>query len=210
MAAPQLKAGPGSVKVTTSGSSSYELSVAYTLHAPGTGEISARGRRQALLTLQTPSRQSWSFSTPSRHRKSACALLRNGAFVHARIAGQTISILSRTRLTAPRYWKPQLDDPEFGQRYACMTFDFPGHALSPTHGRAWSHWDMAQAVLAALDQVGVPRAVVIGVSQGGFTAYRIAMLDQKRAGITVERKILGIVSAGSSIDPEAKSTLKRP
>ena len=68
---------------------------------------------------------------------------------------------------------------------------------------------MAQAVLAALDQVGIPRAVVIGVSQGGFTAYRIAMLDQKRAGITVERKILGIVSAGSSIDPEAKGAFRR-
>ena len=70
-------------------------------------------------------------------------------------------------------------------------------------------------MLAALDQVGIPRAIgasaqssalkltapVIGVSQGGFTALRIAMLDQKRAGITVERKILGVVSAGSSIDP---------
>ena len=100
------------------------------------------------------------------------------------------------------YWQPQLEHPELGA-FALLTVDCPGHGGSTTRGRPWTHWDWARATLLAIDKLNIPRVVAIGVSQGGFTAYRLALLDVGRAGIVQERKVFGVVSCGSSIDKEA-------
>ena len=97
-----LKAGPGSVTVKTSGSSSYELPVSYTLHAPGKGDISARRGHRLMLISQTRMRQSLCCFTPSQRRKSALSWVARGQLLrclHLASRASAIADLALTRLT---------------------------------------------------------------------------------------------------------------
>ncbi|MFC5112343.1 alpha/beta fold hydrolase [Amycolatopsis halotolerans] len=59
----------------------------------------------------------------------------------------------------------------------------PGRRRSST---SYTYWDQAKDALGLLDHLGIERAVVGGLSQGGFTALRIALLAPKRvAGLVL-------------------------
>lgn len=82
-----------------------------------------------------------------------------------------------------------------------ITWDAPGHGhSSPDDGAAFTYWDQARAILAVMDALGVPRAVVGGLSQGGFTALRTALLAPQR--------VLGLVlmdTEATAVTPEDKA-----
>lgn len=61
-----------------------------------------------------------------------------------------------------------------------VAWDAPGHGRSPAAGGPYSFWDLARDQLALMDALGIGRAVVGGVSQGGFTALRTALLAPER------------------------------
>src|SRR5713226_8597199 len=58
-------------------------------------------------------------------------------------------------------------------------WDQRGHGGTPAHG-PFSYWDSARDLLALLDHVGVQRAVLGGMSQGGFVSLRAALLAPDR------------------------------
>lgn len=58
-------------------------------------------------------------------------------------------------------------------------WDQRGHGGTPAHG-AFSYWDSARDLLALLDHLGVQRAVLGGMSQGGFVSLRGALLAPDR------------------------------
>lgn len=158
--APAPNFGPG--KVSIQADSGYDLEIAFTLHAPKSGE----------------------------YNPFAPVLLLLHPFANSQ-----------------EYWQPQLDDADLGP-FTMLTVDCPGHGGSTTRGRPWTHWDWARATLLIIDKLQIMRVVAIGVSQGGFTAYRVALLDAGRAGILQERKVFGVVSCGSSIEKEAPDFVK--
>jgi len=45
-----------------------------------------------------------------------------------------------------------------------------------------AYWDSARDVLALLSHLGIERAVLGGMSQGGFLSLRAAMLAPQRGG----------------------------
>ncbi len=57
--------------------------------------------------------------------------------------------------------------------------DQRGHGGTPAHG-PFSYWDSARDLLGLLDHVGVERAVLGGMSQGGFVSLRAALLAPDR------------------------------
>lgn len=59
-------------------------------------------------------------------------------------------------------------------------WDQGGQAGTPARG-PFSYWDSARDLLALLDHLGVQRAVLGGMSQGGFVSLRAALLAPGRA-----------------------------
>jgi 3-oxoadipate enol-lactonase len=71
--------------------------------------------------------------------------------------------------------------------YRVITWDERGHGQTVTPG-PFSYWDSARDVLGLLDHIEVDRAVLGGMSQGGFLSLRAALLapDRVRALILID------------------------
>jgi len=63
--------------------------------------------------------------------------------------------------------------------YRVITWDQRGHGGTLADG-PFSYWDSARDVLALLDHLGIERAILGGMSQGGFLSLRAAMLAPQR------------------------------
>src|SRR5205807_8251245 len=60
----------------------------------------------------------------------------------------------------------------------------------------FTYWDSAVANLQVLDALGIPEAFVLGTSQGGWVATRMAML--------APRTVKGVIALGTSMDYESQ------
>jgi len=79
-----------------------------------------------------------------------------------------------------------------------ITWDERGFGDTQYDGEPFTYWDSAQDCLGLLDHLGIDRAVVGGMSQGGFISLRVALLAPER----VRGLILLDTQAGTE-DPEA-------
>ncbi|MFE3028560.1 alpha/beta fold hydrolase [Nocardia tengchongensis] len=62
-----------------------------------------------------------------------------------------------------------------------VTVDARCHGRTQTpDGEPFSYWDLAADGLAVLDELGIEQAVVGGMSQGGYSALRMALLAPER------------------------------
>lgn len=80
--------------------------------------------------------------------------------------------------------------------YRVVTYDERAHGAAEPEGR-WSYWDMASDVLAILDHLAVERAVLAGMSQGGFLSMRAALTAPERV-----RALILIDTQAGVEDPE--------
>jgi pimeloyl-ACP methyl ester carboxylesterase len=64
--------------------------------------------------------------------------------------------------------------------YRVITWDERAHGGTRSPG-AFSYWDSARDLLALLDHLGIERAVLGGMSQGGFLSLRATLLAPERA-----------------------------
>ena len=79
---------------------------------------------------------------------------------------------------------PQVE--AFGGRRRVITWDHRGHGRTVTTPDPFSYWDLADDLAALLDHLEVSRAVIGGMSQGGFVALRFALLHPERtAGLVL-------------------------
>jgi 3-oxoadipate enol-lactonase len=69
----------------------------------------------------------------------------------------------------------------FGSEYRVVTWDERGHGLTETTPDDFSYWDSAEDLRGLLDALGIERAVVGGMSQGGFLSLRFALRYPERA-----------------------------
>jgi 3-oxoadipate enol-lactonase len=76
---------------------------------------------------------------------------------------------------------------ELAPEYRVITWDERGHGGTRAPG-PFTYWDSAADVLALLDQLGVERAVLAGMSQGGFLSLRAALTapDRVRALVLID------------------------
>jgi 3-oxoadipate enol-lactonase len=72
-------------------------------------------------------------------------------------------------------------------QYRVITWDERGHGGTLATGE-FTYWDSAADVLALLDELGVERAVLAGMSQGGFLSLRAALTapDRVRALVLID------------------------
>ena len=73
-----------------------------------------------------------------------------------------------------------------GSEYRVVTWDERGHGLTDTTPDDFSYWDSADDLRGLLDALAIERAVVGGVSQGGFLSLRFALRYPERvAGLVL-------------------------
>jgi pimeloyl-ACP methyl ester carboxylesterase len=81
--------------------------------------------------------------------------------------------------------------------YRVITWDERGFGRTEYDGEPFTYWDSAADCLGLLDHLGIDRAVVGGMSQGGFLSLRVALTAPER----VRALILLDTQAGTE-DPE--------
>lgn len=81
--------------------------------------------------------------------------------------------------------------------YRVVTWDQRAHGGTPATG-PFSYWDSARDLLGLMDTLGIERAVLAGMSQGGFVSLRAALLAPERV-----RAIILIDSQAGLENPEA-------
>ena len=66
--------------------------------------------------------------------------------------------------------------------YRCIAWDERGHGQTaqPGHCPPFSYYDSANDLVALLDHLGVPQAVLVGMSQGGYLSLRCALTHPER------------------------------
>jgi 3-oxoadipate enol-lactonase len=82
-------------------------------------------------------------------------------------------------------------------RHRVIAWDGRGFGDTVDDGRPFTYWDLAADCIALLDHLGLRRAVVGGMSQGGFVALRVALMAPER----VRALVLLDTQAGTE-DPE--------
>jgi 3-oxoadipate enol-lactonase len=73
---------------------------------------------------------------------------------------------------------PQVD--ALRPSYRVITWDERGHGDTHAEPAPFTYWDLADDCLALLDHLGIERAVIGGMSQGGFIALRAALTAPER------------------------------
>ncbi|MCF6746179.1 alpha/beta hydrolase [Blastococcus sp. KM273128] len=98
--------------------------------------------------------------------------------------------------TSVELYRPQFADEQLSAAANLLAIEPYGHGATRATYRQYTYWDTAIAGLQVLDALGIPDAFVLGTSQGGWIAARMAMLAPDR--------IKGIVPLGTSMDFESQ------
>ena len=92
-------------------------------------------------------------------------------------SGQPL-VLSHGFLMDSDMFEPQRD--AFGSTHRVITWDQRGHGRTESDGQPFSYWDSVEDLVGLLDQLGVGRAVLGGMSQGGMISLRFALRYPER------------------------------
>lgn len=103
-------------------------------------------------------------------------------FVHGAMMGRSV-------------WRPQID--ALSDRFRCISIDQPGHGT--LRDTPFSIETAVANVVEAIDREAGGRAVVVGLSLGGYVSMQVA---GRHPG-----KVRGLVIAGSTREPEGVSRL---
>ena len=100
--------------------------------------------------------------------------------------------------TSAELYHPQFADEELSTAANLLAIEPFGHGDTRTPYEHFTYWDSALGNLQVLDVLGIPSAFILGTSQGGWIAARMAMLEPER--------IRGIMPLGTSMDYESQRT----
>ena len=108
-------------------------------------------------------------------------------------------LLAHGLLMDHEMFAPQLA--AFGDRFRVIAWDARGHGETVTSPDDFTYWDSAEDLRGLLDVLGIERAVVGGMSQGGFVSLRFALRYPER--------VLGLVLIDSQAGAEDPENLPR-
>src|SRR3712207_5072842 len=98
--------------------------------------------------------------------------------------------------TSVELYRPQFADEKLSTTANLLAVEPYGHGQTRASYGQYTYWDSAIAALQVLDALGISEAFVLGTSQGGWIAARMAMLPP--------RTVKGIIPLGTSMDFESQ------
>src|SRR3954451_20442000 len=105
-------------------------------------------------------------------------------------------VLVNSFSTDVELYRPQFADEELTATANLLALEPYGHGRTRASYAQFTYWDSAIANLQVLDALGIPEAFVLGTSQGGWVAARMAVL--------APRTVKGIIPLGTSMDSESQ------
>ncbi len=110
-------------------------------------------------------------------------------------ASKPTLVLVNSFTTSVQLYRPQFADEKLAETANLLAIEPFGHGATRTPWQQFTYWDSAVANLQVLESLGIDRAFVLGTSQGGWIAARMAMLAPDAVG--------GIIPLGTSMDYES-------
>ncbi|WP_411283381.1 alpha/beta fold hydrolase [Lapillicoccus sp.] len=98
--------------------------------------------------------------------------------------------------TSVELYRPQFAHTELSETANLLAIELYGHGETRSTYEHFTYWDSAVANLQVLDALGISEAFVLGTSQGGWVAARMAMLAPDA--------VKGIIPLGTSMDYESQ------
>ena len=89
-----------------------------------------------------------------------------------------VVVFSHGLLMDGAMFEPQVQ--ALSARYRCITWDQRCHGATVTSPEPFSYWNSAADLVSLLDHLGVERAALVGMSQGGFLSQRAAIASPER------------------------------
>jgi 3-oxoadipate enol-lactonase len=125
----------------------------------------------------------------------------NGQWINYEDTGGDVGpiVLAHGLLMDREMFEPQVEARKSGCRI--ITWDARCHGQTETTDEPFTYWDLADDLRGLLDHLGIERAVIGGMSQGGFVALRFALKYPERVSALI---LLG-TQAGTE-DPEKVAT----
>lgn len=80
-------------------------------------------------------------------------------------SGEDVIVFSHGFFMSQAMFEPQVQ--ALADRWRCVAWDERGHGRTETTPEPFTFWDSANDLLGLLDHLGVKRAVLAGMSQGG-------------------------------------------
>jgi len=116
-------------------------------------------------------------------------LNRDGVNIHYDVHGEGPPLLLTHGYSATaQMWRPQVEP--FSKQFKLITWDMRGHGQSdyPDDQRAYSEAATVADMAAILDAVGAPRAIIGGLSLGGYMslAFHLKHPDRTRALLIID------------------------
>ena len=94
-------------------------------------------------------------------------------------------------------WQPQLR--HFGRARRAVAFDYPGYGDSAPASEGTTRDDYAAAIFAAMDELGIERAHVCGLSLGGVVAIAMHQLQPSRCASMILADTFAVHPDGRAI-----------
>jgi len=82
----------------------------------------------------------------------------------------------------------------FSGDHRCVAWDERGHGRTESAPEPFTYWDSASDVLGLMDHLGIERAILAGMSQGGFLSLR--------AALTAPDRVLALILLDTQAGPE--------
>ena len=98
--------------------------------------------------------------------------------------------------TSVELYRPQFEHAQLSESANLLALEPYGHGKTRAWYQQFTYWDSAVADLQVLDALGISEAFVLGTSQGGWVAARMAML--------APAAVKGIIPLGTSMDYESQ------
>jgi pimeloyl-ACP methyl ester carboxylesterase len=93
-------------------------------------------------------------------------------------SGDDVIVFSHGLFMDHSMFEPQVE--ALRDRWRCITWDERAHGATQGTEEPFDYWDIAGDLLGLLDHLGVERAVLAGMSQGGFLSLRAALKEPER------------------------------
>ena len=104
-------------------------------------------------------------------------------------------ILAHGFLMDQTMFDPQVE--ALSKDHRVITWDERGHGQTEFDSHPFTYWDSARDLLGLMDNLGIERAVVGGMSQGGFLSLRATLLAPERV-----RALILLATSSTTEEPE--------
>ena len=113
-------------------------------------------------------------------------------------ASRPTLVMVNSFATSCQLYRPQFNDKKLMEAANLVSFELYGHGHTRTSCEQFTYWDSAIANLQAMEKLNISSAFILGTSQGGWVAARMALLAPE--------KVNGILPMGTSMDYESQQS----